>query len=100
MDDKEAIKNPSCSNKGCQPIEVPTKDELAALNAMRLIKDRVRDLKKMLSKVSSSENSGDVSEIRDLEKEMTRLKTEWKEWEKKKEDAAKERMILLGHEEA
>jgi len=35
----------------------------------------------------------------DLEKGMADLKEEWLAWEEKRQQAAKERMIILGHEE-
>lgn len=84
----------------CQPIQVPTEDELTALNALRTIKDRVREIKTRLSEISPANRDEDAKEVLDLEKEMARLKQEWKDWEKRRDMAAKERMILLGHEEA
>ena len=96
---KDNISNNCGSEKRCQQIEVPTKDEIKALNAMRDIKDRVRELKKTLAKFSSTEGDGATDKIRELETEISRLKEKWKTWERKKEDAARERMILLGHKE-
>ena len=64
---------------------------------MRKIKNRVRDIKTMLSELSPIDNKGE--EILELEEEMKRLRAEWAEWEKRKEEAARQRMILLGHEE-
>ena len=83
----------------CKKLEVPSEDEMVALNAMRAIKDRVRDLKKRLSEISSSQKDENSDEALRLEKEMAKLKLEWNEWEEKRKKAAKERMILLGHEE-
>ena len=73
---------------------------MVALNAMRAIKERVRDLKNRLSEVSSSHKDEDRTEALELEKKMEALKAQWNEWEEKRKKAAKERMILLGHEEA
>ena len=90
------------SNEGdscCKKLEVPSDDELVALNAMRVIKTRVRDLKKRLSEISSSDEDEHNEEALRLEEEMAELKTKWHEWEAKREKAATERMILLGHEE-
>jgi hypothetical protein len=78
---------------------VPTEDELIALKMLRSIKDRARDIKRRISEISNSEKDNDKKELADLEIEMKKLKSEWLEWEKKKEDSARERMILLGHEE-
>ena len=83
----------------CQPVQVPTKDECMALDAMKAIKERVRVLKKRLSGTSTSIGDVDAKVKMTLEKELAQLKTEWNEWEEKRKKAATERMILLGHEE-
>ncbi len=83
----------------CKKVEVPSEDELEALNAMRAIKTRVRDLKKRLSELSFPNEDEKGEEASALKKEMARLKSEWDAWEKKRKKAAKERMILLGHED-
>ena len=98
MDREEKKKGLCDSEKSCQRIEVPTEDELAALNAMMAIKDRVREIKKLLSDLSSSEKNAE--KISGLEKKLARLKKEWKELERKREEATRERMILLGHEKS
>jgi hypothetical protein len=82
----------------CKKLEVPSEEEVVALNAMRAIKERVRDLKKRLSEVSSSHKEEERREALELAKKMEALKAQWNEWEKKRKKAAKERMILLGHE--
>jgi chromosome segregation ATPase len=82
----------------CKKLEVPSEDEVVALNAMRAIKERVRDLKKRLSEISSSHKGEDKAEAQELEKRMQALKAQWNDWEEKRKKAAKERMILLGHE--
>jgi hypothetical protein len=92
----------SCSEKGCRPIKVPTDDEVTALNALRVIKKRVREIKKEMSVLLESTHSEAVSNVEnrqmhDLKGEMEKLNTEWKEWERKRDEAARERMILLGH---
>jgi len=96
---RDEIKDSNCKCENCQPLEVPTRDELVALNALRAIKDRVREIKKELSDMPTPEKEEDTDKKMGLEAEMKRLKSEWKEWEEKKEYAARERMILLGHEE-
>jgi hypothetical protein len=82
----------------CKKLELPSEEEMVALNAMRAIKERVRDLKKRLSEVSSSHKEEDRAEALELEKKMEALKAQWNEWEEKRKRAATERMILLGHE--
>ena len=82
----------------CKKTEVPSEDEVVALNAMRAIKERVRQLKTRLSEISSSNRDEEKGEALALEEQMEELKAEWNEWEEKRKKAAKERMILLGHE--
>jgi hypothetical protein len=82
----------------CKKTEVPSEDEVVALNAMRAIKERVRQLKTRLFEMSSSNRDEEKGEALALEEQMEELKAEWNEWEKKRKKAAKERMILLGHE--
>ena len=82
----------------CKKTEVPSEDEVVALNAMRAIKERVRQLKTRLSEMSSSKRDEEKGEALALEEQMEELKAEWNEWEEKRKKAAKERMILLGHE--
>jgi hypothetical protein len=89
---------PEC-DKSCKPIELPTDEELEALNAMRAIKGRAREMKKRLSELTSSSRAEDKDEVRALESELEKLKMGWNEWEEKRREAAKQRMILLGHEE-
>lgn len=97
MTRKKDIEGSPEEDKCCKKLDVPSEDEVVALNAMRAIKDRVRDLKKRLSEIS--ESGGDENEILKLEKELAGLKAQWNAWEEKREKAARERMILLGHEE-
>jgi len=86
--------------KSCGNIQVPTEDEVAALNAMRDIKVRVREIKKRLSEISGSKKTEDSHVRSALEKEMAQLRESWHEWEKKRKAAANLRMVLLGHEKA
>ena len=85
----------SCQGK----LQVPTVQEKEALDAMRSIKERVRALKKRLPALKASGLDETTGEILALEKELAHLKVDWDKWEQKRQKAAKERMILLGHEE-
>ena len=85
----------SCQGK----LEVPTEKEREALAAMKAIKGEVRALKKRLTALKASGRDGTTGDILALEKELAHLKVDWDKWEQKKQKAAKERMILLGHEE-
>ena len=84
----------TCAGK----IEVPTPREREALAAMKSIKERVREIKKRLDEIEALKDGANAEEIVSLQGEMARLKQEWDSWERKREAAAKERMILLGHE--
>jgi hypothetical protein len=84
----------------CGRIEVPTADEVAALDAMRNIKRQVRELKGRLSEIASGAVAGKPGEAAALEEELERLKGQWESWEQKRQKAAHERMVLLGHEDA
>lgn len=88
---------PTGCERACGKVDVPTEDEVAALKALRSIKERVRELKKIKSGLS--ERCGETVEPRSLEREMAELKMKWEEWEEKRKRAARERMILLGHED-
>ena len=98
MTNKKKMETSTEVDSCCKKLEVPSEEEVVALNAMRAIKERVRDLKKRLSEVSSSQKEEDRAEALELEKKMEALKIQWNEWEEKRKRAAKERMILLGHE--
>ena len=81
----------------CQQVEVPSEEEVAALNEMRSIRNYARDLKKRLSEISCSANEADAEQVNRLEAELKQLKEEWARWEQKRENAVRKRMIILGH---
>jgi hypothetical protein len=87
---------PACGKR----IEVPTADELAALDAMRNIKKQVRELKTRLSEIASGEVGVKPGEEASLKDALMRFKEQWESWERKRRKAAHERMVLLGHEQA
>ena len=87
----------NCENH-CRQIEVPTEEELVALNAMRGIKQEVKLLKERLRALPQTLPES-LQERSELQEKLVRYKREWEDWEKKRKAAAKERMVLLGHEE-
>lgn len=91
----DMVEVPGCPGK----LEVPTPAEKDALDKMRGIKERVRTLKRRLTRLKDPGHAEGVPEISELEKELSHLKMEWDKWEQIRQKAAKERMILLGHEE-
>ena len=99
MDERELIvmdnQNRTCPGK----MEVPTEKEREALAAMKSIKERVRELKRYLASLDTLGRDQDAGEILTVKNELARLKVDWNRWEEKRKTAAKERMIILGHEE-
>lgn len=89
----DAIK---CSDS-CHKIEVPSDDEVKALRAMKKIKQRVREIKKVLNEKQNNVLLQGVES--ELNRELTCLKKEWQEWEEKRAEAARIRMVILGHEQ-
>ncbi|PKN26247.1 MAG: hypothetical protein CVU64_18230 [Deltaproteobacteria bacterium HGW-Deltaproteobacteria-21] len=87
----------NCENH-CRRIEVPTEEEVVALNAMRGIKQEVKLLKERLRTLPQTLPES-LQERIELQEKLGRFKREWDGWEKKRKAAAKERMVLLGHEE-
>ncbi len=85
--------------KICKGIDVPTDGEVEALGAMKTLKLRVREVKKKMSEFSSTNKKGATQSLLALEHDLVRLKKDWDRWEEKRSKAARERMILLGHEE-
>ncbi|MEJ2747709.1 MAG: hypothetical protein P8183_07335 [Anaerolineae bacterium] len=79
--------------------KVPSDKETEALAAMKAIKEKVRDLKDRRAVMATSAPDGEAGDIESIEKELARLKADWEMWEEKRSAAARERMILLGHEE-
>ena len=93
------METPTSFKKDCKGLDLPTDDEVEALDAMRALKFRVRGIKKKISKISQGREEGETDSLSVLEAELATLKEEWNRWEEKRKNAARERMILLGHEE-
>ena len=87
---EEETEGLACGGKTCGPVEVPTEKEKEALDALRRIKRRVREIKAELE-------SGEEKEP--LEKELASLREAWKAWQERREAAERERMVMLGHED-
>ena len=89
----ETLNAVDCENR-CKSMKLPTEDELKALNRLREIKNRVRELKKKMALMNSDSFYEERSRS---EGELIELKKEWEAWEKKRDEAARERMVSLGH---
>ena len=93
--ENDAFVFPSCPTKP----RVPSDKEVEALDALRAIKDSARALKERMKALRDERTEKAGVEIAEIEKELNRMRVEWDSWEKKRLAAARERMILLGHEE-
>ena len=89
----------SLCETSCKQVKVPTEDEVEALNAMRAVKERARFIKGQISGLSATREASEMAERSRLEKEIAQLKSEWDRLEERRCEAARERMVLLGHEE-
>jgi hypothetical protein len=85
--------------KSCGEPEIPTEAELRALNALRSIKTQVRDVKKRISDLGENYDQTKLDEIKNLQHQLTALREEWNLWDERRKEAARIRMIMLGHEE-
>jgi hypothetical protein len=88
---------PSAECRG--QLKIPTDRELQALRAMRRVKERVRGLKAQKILLQESATSGNRDRLLRVEEELCGLRKEWNSLEAEFKAAARERMILLGHEE-
>ncbi len=91
----ELLPGISCPGK----MKVPTDREQECLKALKAIKEKASVVKERLASLKGSPGEDESPEIASLNRELSRLKSAWNEWDEKREKAAKERMILLGHEE-
>ena len=81
-------------------IEIPTNREQKALRKLKAIKERVRELRSTIKSLQEDDPEKHSARISHAGQELVRMKIEWDTWEAEKNKAAKERMFLLGHEEA
>lgn len=84
---------PTCAGQ----LEIPTPREQKALAAMRAVKEQVKPLKERLAALEKA-GQGSGGEAMTVREELARLKKDWDAWETERKAAAKERMIILGHE--
>ena len=95
----DRLEGKAACGHSCKKIDVPTEEEVGALNELRCIKERVRELKKKISELSAGLVAGTREDLIQLEEQMEDLKQEWLTWEERRQQAARERMIILGHEQ-
>lgn len=84
------------SHPGCLGnLNIPSEKEREVLSEMRRIKIRVRFLKEKLRDLHEKDATLETGKVKE---ELARLKKEWDTWEDRRKAAARERMMLLGHE--
>lgn len=90
----------------CQPLMALSYEEEAILERLRAIKVEARPLARELKNIERRRFDGQTSDPVSIERELIRLTNElddlrssWKEWEKRLEDAIERKWILLGHRE-
>lgn len=91
----------------CQPHMALTFEEEAILAEMRLIKDLVRPITERLNEIRLHEGTvgaveaaaGTDDEWKNLATQLEHLRAQWKEWQKRLEEAIEQKLIRLGHRE-
>ncbi|MCX5861363.1 MAG: hypothetical protein NTW27_04485 [Deltaproteobacteria bacterium] len=83
----------------CAPKSAVTPEEESVLAEMRAIKEQVRTIAERLKKVEASMKGTFVqqSEWTELSGRLEDLRTQWKTWEDKLEEAIERKLVLLGH---
>lgn len=91
---------------GCSPTMYVTCDEEAILSEMRGIKEQVRPISDRLQEIeklsgagSSGEQKVSGSELTELKSQLADLRAQWRDWEKKLDQAIEQKLIILGHRE-
>jgi hypothetical protein len=64
---------------------------------MKAVKERVREIKSRLARLEDDPVEEKNRRVAALHEELAQLKEAWHRWEGKRNEAARERMILLGH---
>ncbi|MGE5310670.1 MAG: hypothetical protein ACM3MN_02910, partial [Nitrospirota bacterium] len=84
----------------CSGDFVPlTRDEEAVLARMREVKARVAEVKHEIRELEARVNGEGSERLRERKQRLEALRCEWKELERRRQEAARFRMQLLGHEE-
>lgn len=87
----------------CQPNNALTCEEESILAKMRDIKHEVRGITERLNAIQAALTGGvtpeDKGEWNGLFGRLEDLRTQWKEWQLRLEDAIERKLIFLGHRE-
>ncbi|MBP1725161.1 MAG: hypothetical protein H6Q51_459 [Deltaproteobacteria bacterium] len=95
---------PSCqqffATDRCSGEFVPlTRDEEAVLARMREVKAQVSEVKQEIRELEARVNGEGSERLRERKQRLEALRCEWQELDRQREEAARFRMQLLGHEE-
>lgn len=93
--------------EGCAPKMYVTCDEEAVLAKMRELKDQVRPISHRIREIErlggGTANTGSTefqAEWSELSGQLENLRNQWRDWEKRLDEAIERKLILLGHREA
>ena len=95
---------PSCqqffATDRCSGEFVPlTRDEEAILARMREVKAQVTEVKQDIRELEARVNGEGSDRLRERKQRLGVLRCEWQELDRQRQEAARLRMQLLGHEE-
>lgn len=95
---------PSCqqffATDRCSGDFVPlTRDEETILARMREVKARVAEVKQEIGELEGRANGESLERIGERKRRLAVLRCEWQEMDRQRQEAARFRMRLLGHEE-
>ena len=95
---------PSCqqffATDRCSGDFVPlTRDEEAILARMRQVKTQVADVKHEIRHLEGSANGESLEQLGERKQRLEALRCEWQELDRQRQEAARFRMQLLGHED-
>src|SRR5512139_1635474 len=95
---------PSCqqffATDRCSGDFVPlTRDEEAILARMREVKARVAEVKHEIRELEGRANGEGLERLGERKQRLEVLRCEWQELDRQRQEAARFRMQLLGHEE-
>ena len=95
---------PSCqqffATDRCSGEFVPlTRDEEAVLARMREVKAQVSEVKQEIRELEARVNGEGSERLRERKQRLEALRCEWQELDRQRQEAARLRMRLLGHED-
>lgn len=92
--------------EGCAPAMYVTCDEEEILAEMRNIKEQVRPISDRLRTIESgsdfrpaAEEHAPSNEWTELKRQLEDLRSQWRNWEERLDEAIERKLIMLGHRE-